>query len=227
MRTIQGNPLPFNLVHCPLILANNYILANEFKSKEDEEIKDEEIKENDEEEACTLECEEEEDEGMTDIEEEIDMETKGIRRGVSYNNLLKQLYQEGVREVDLLGEPSGRFFDYYVLYGTPKRKVRVPRFEKYGSPPTILPPPTGWVIGEERQDESDIEVQEIEPKEQCEILHVNLVQEVDSSRDKQEVEIEAAERVVCRKPTISLTKHLRPLYVKALVNGIPVAKSSH
>ncbi|KAL2491133.1 putative retroelement [Abeliophyllum distichum] len=176
-----GQSITIQFGTLPPILANNYLPANEFKSKEDEEIEDEEIKENDEEEAC-------------------------------------------VREVDLLGEPSGRSFDYYVLYGTPKRKVRVLRFEKYGSPPIILSPPTGWVIGEERQEESDIEVQEIEPKEQCEILHVNLVQEVDSSRDKQEVEIEAAERVVFRKPTISLTKHLRPLYVKALVNGIPVAK---
>ncbi|KAL2480328.1 Uncharacterized protein Adt_33294 [Abeliophyllum distichum] len=214
-----GQSITIQFGTLPPILANNYLLANEFKSKEDEEIK-----ENDEEEACTLEYEEEVDDGMTDIEEEIDMETEGRKRGVSYNNLLKQLYQEGVREVDLLGEPSGRSFDYYVLYGTPKRKVRVPHFEKYGSPPTILPPPTCWVIGEERQEVSDVEVQEIEPKEQCEILHVNLVQEVDSSRDKQEVEIEAAERVVFRKPTISLTKHLRPLYVKALVNGIPVAK---
>ncbi|KAL2540083.1 Uncharacterized protein Adt_01061 [Abeliophyllum distichum] len=171
-----GQSITIQFGTLPLILANNYLLANEFKSREDEEIEDEEIKENDEEEACTLECEEEEDDGMTDIEEEIDMETEGRRRGISYNNLLKQLYQEG------------------------------------------------WVIGEERQEESDVEVQEIKPKEQCEILHVNLVQEVDSSRDKQEVEIEAAERVVFRKPTISLTKHLRPLYVKALVNGILVAK---
>ncbi|KAL2526955.1 hypothetical protein Adt_12009 [Abeliophyllum distichum] len=117
------------------------------KDKKEDEV---EI-ENDEEEACMLECregigqtsrdvyEEEEDDGMTDIEEEIDLETERRIRGVSHN-LLKQLYQEGVQEVDLLGESSGRSLDYYVLYGTPKRKVRVPHFEKYGSPPKILPP---------------------------------------------------------------------------------------
>ncbi|KAL2527087.1 Uncharacterized protein Adt_12141 [Abeliophyllum distichum] len=133
----------------PPVLANNYLLANEFKSKENEEVE----RKNDEEEACMLECgegigqtsrhvyEEEEDDGMTDIEEEIDLETERRRMGVSHNNLLKQLYQEGVREVDLLGESSGRSFDYYVLYGTPKRKVRVLRFEKYISPPRILPSP--------------------------------------------------------------------------------------
>ncbi|KAL2531786.1 Uncharacterized protein Adt_05137 [Abeliophyllum distichum] len=38
------------------------------------------------------------------------------------------------------------------------------------------------------------------------------------------MEIEAAEKVVFRRPTVRLTKHLRPLYVKALVNSIPVAK---
>ncbi|KAL2505043.1 hypothetical protein Adt_20664 [Abeliophyllum distichum] len=123
----------------PPVLANNYLLANEFKSKENEEVE----RENDEEEACMLECgegigqtsrdvyEKEDDDGMTDIKEEIDLEIEKRRRsGVSHNNLLKQLYQEGVREVDLLGESYGRSFDYYVLYGTPKRKVRVPRFEK-------------------------------------------------------------------------------------------------
>ncbi|KAL2542553.1 hypothetical protein Adt_03531 [Abeliophyllum distichum] len=70
------------------ILTNNYLLANKFKSKKNEEVK----KENDEEEACMLECgegigqisrevyEEEEDDGMTDIEEEIDLETERRRR---------------------------------------------------------------------------------------------------------------------------------------------------
>ncbi|KAL2526902.1 Uncharacterized protein Adt_11956 [Abeliophyllum distichum] len=109
-------------------------------------------KSDEEDNACMLECgegigqtsrdvyEEEEDDGMTDIEEEIDLEMERRRMGVSHNNLLKQLYQEGVQEVDLLGESSGRSFDYYVLNGTPKRKVRVRRFEKYGSPLKILPP---------------------------------------------------------------------------------------
>ncbi|KAL2526959.1 Uncharacterized protein Adt_12013 [Abeliophyllum distichum] len=142
--------------------------------------------------------------------------------GVSHNNLLKQLYQEGVQEVDLLGESSGRSFDYYVLNGTPKRKVRVRRFEKYGSPLKILPTPAGWVTGEEVQEESDREVQKAE--DQCEILTVNLVQKIDLIEDKQEVEIKAAEKVIFRRPTVKLTKHLMLLYVKALVNGIPVAK---
>ncbi|KAL2500186.1 Uncharacterized protein Adt_25736 [Abeliophyllum distichum] len=102
------------------------------------------------------------------------------------------------------------------------KKVRVPRFEKYGSPPRILSSPTDWVTGEEVQEESDREIQKA--KEKCEILHVNLVQEVDSKEDNQEVEIETIEKVIFRRPTVKLTKHLRPLYVKALVNGIPVAK---
>ncbi|KAL2519255.1 hypothetical protein Adt_15502 [Abeliophyllum distichum] len=73
-----------------------------------------------------------------------------------------------------------------------ERKVRIPRFEKYGSPPRILPPLKGWVTREELQEESDREVQKAE--DQCKILHVNLVQEVDLKEDKQEVEIEAAEK---------------------------------
>lgn len=110
------------------------------------------------EEACVLECEEgqtsrgtydkEEDDGMTDIEEEIDLEVERRKMGVSHNTLLKQLHREGVREVDLLGEPIRRSFDYHVLYETPKRKRIVPRFEKYGSPPRILPPPIRWVTEE-------------------------------------------------------------------------------
>ncbi|CAA3006188.1 Hypothetical predicted protein [Olea europaea subsp. europaea] len=112
----------------PPIVANNYLLANEFKNKEKEK---EERKDN-EEEACVLECEEgqtsrgayddEGDDGMMDIEEEIDLEAERRKREILHNILLKQLHREGVREVDLLGKPSGRSFDYYVLYGTPKGK---------------------------------------------------------------------------------------------------------
>lgn len=79
-------------------MANNYLLANEFKNKE----KEEEEREDNEGEACVLECEEgqtsreayndEEDDGMTDIEEEIDLEAERRRRGVSHNTLLKQLH---------------------------------------------------------------------------------------------------------------------------------------
>ncbi|CAA2968873.1 Hypothetical predicted protein [Olea europaea subsp. europaea] len=149
----------------PSVTANNYLLANEFKNKE----KEEEEREDNEEEACVLECEEgqtsrgpyngEENDGMTDIEEEIDLEAERRKRGVSHNTLLKQLYREGVRKVDLLGEPSGRSFNYYVLYGTPKRKNRVPRSEKYGSPPIIMPPPTGWITEKEALGNNKKEIQ--------------------------------------------------------------------
>ncbi|CAA3031992.1 uncharacterized protein LOC111401971 isoform X1, partial [Olea europaea subsp. europaea] len=172
--------------------------ANEFKNKE----KEEEEMEDNEEEACVLECEEgqtskgayddEGDDGMTDIEEEIDLKAERRKRGVSHNTLLKQLHREGVREADLLGEPSGHFFDYYVLYGTPKRKKRVPRSEKYGSPPRIMSPPTGWITEEEALENSKKEIQETEA--QCDILHVDLSQKDNSTEDKQEVEIDAAEK---------------------------------
>ncbi|KAL2524906.1 Uncharacterized protein Adt_09960 [Abeliophyllum distichum] len=115
-----------------------------------------------------------------------------------------------------------KHLETYVKKKEMMRKLKVPCFEKYGTPPRILPPPTCWVTGDEAQKESDREVQKVE--DQCEILHVNLVQEVDSKGDKQEVEIEVAKNVIFRRPTVKLTKHLRPLYVKALVNGIPVAK---
>ncbi|KAL2527591.1 hypothetical protein Adt_12645 [Abeliophyllum distichum] len=79
----------------PPVMANNYLLANEFKNKEhDEEIMEEN------EAVCKLQCEErtstgnqfthsdDEDDGMTDIEEEIDLEVGRRIRGISYNNLL-------------------------------------------------------------------------------------------------------------------------------------------
>ncbi|KAL2486833.1 hypothetical protein Adt_31589 [Abeliophyllum distichum] len=86
---------------------------------------------------------EEGDDRVTDIEEEIDLEAEQRIKGISYNNLLKQLYQESNPVIGLLGEPSERSFDYYVLYRTPTRKKRVPRSEKYGSPLVIMLPPTG------------------------------------------------------------------------------------
>ncbi|KAL2518173.1 hypothetical protein Adt_14420 [Abeliophyllum distichum] len=83
----------------PLVMDNNYLLANEFKNKEH----DEEMMEENEEAVCTLECgegtsagnqftqsnDEEEDDRMTDIEEEIDLEAERRIRGISYNNVLK------------------------------------------------------------------------------------------------------------------------------------------
>ncbi|KAL2532398.1 hypothetical protein Adt_05749 [Abeliophyllum distichum] len=146
-----GRFITIQFVTLPTVMANNYLLANEFKSKEN---KEEERKDN-EEEACMLECGE------------------GI--GQTSQNACEEEKDDGVREVDLLGEPSRHSFDYYVLYGTHKRKVRVPRSEKYGSPPRILPSPMGWVIEEEAQEKSKKEVQNAE--DQCEILHVNLSQD--------------------------------------------------
>ncbi|KAL2480620.1 hypothetical protein Adt_33586 [Abeliophyllum distichum] len=87
----------------PSVMANKYLLANEFKNKEH----DEEITEENKEAACTLECGEgmsakiqfthdndrEEDDEMTDIEEEIDLEVGRRVRRVLYNNLLGQIYQ--------------------------------------------------------------------------------------------------------------------------------------
>ncbi|KAL2457705.1 hypothetical protein Adt_46255 [Abeliophyllum distichum] len=138
----------------PPVMANNYLLANEFKNNEH----DEEMMEENEEAACKLECgegifagnqfihsnNEEDGDGITKIEEEIDLDAEQRIRGVSYNNILKHLYQEGNPVKGLLGEPSGRSFDYYVLYGMLTRKKMVPRIEKYGSPPIIVPPFTSW-----------------------------------------------------------------------------------
>ncbi|KAL2461797.1 hypothetical protein Adt_45217 [Abeliophyllum distichum] len=81
---------------------------------------------------------------MSDIEKEIDFKAEQRIRTVSYNNLLNQLYQKGNPLLNLLGEPSGRSFDYYVLYGMPKKRKRIPRVEKYGSLPEIVHLPTGW-----------------------------------------------------------------------------------
>lgn len=55
-------------------------------------------------------------------------------------------------------------------------------------------------------------------------MHVDLSYENKSRDDKQEVEIGTAEKVIFKRPAMKLTKHLKPLYVKALVNGILVAK---
>lgn len=55
-------------------------------------------------------------------------------------------------------------------------------------------------------------------------MHVELSQENNSTEDKQEVEIDVAEKVIFKRPAMKLTKHLRPLYVKGLVNGIHVVK---
>ncbi|KAL2497797.1 Uncharacterized protein Adt_23347 [Abeliophyllum distichum] len=211
-------------------MASNYLLANKFKNKEH----DEEITKENQEEAYTLECgegtstgnqfthgnDEEEDDWMTDTDEDIDLEAERMVRIISYNNLLKQLYQEGNPVVDLLGDTFGRSFDYYVLYKTLKRKKRVPCTKKYGPPLEIVPPPTGC----EEFSEDFMQIKEVKEVKNMEILQVNVSSKDKLEKDKKKVEIASKEKVIFNKPSLNLTKHLRPLYVKALVNGIPMAK---
>ncbi|KAL2531787.1 hypothetical protein Adt_05138 [Abeliophyllum distichum] len=104
-----GQSITIQFCTLPPVLANNYLPANEFKSKENEHVE----KEDDEEEACMLEYgegigqtsrdiyEKEEDDSITDIEEEIDPETE--RRKISHSTLLKHLYQEGVLRSGFVG----------------------------------------------------------------------------------------------------------------------------
>ncbi|KAL2526602.1 Retrotrans gag domain-containing protein [Abeliophyllum distichum] len=212
------------------VVASNYILANEFKNDEH----DEEMLDKDEEAVCTLEGEgdtsivnqlahsndEEDDDGITNIEEEIDLETERRIRRVSYNNLLKQLYQEGNPMVGLLGKPMKRSFDYYILYRMPTKKKKVPLIEKYGLPHVIVPPPMGW-----KEPSMDVvQFEKLKRSRGKEILQVCLSDEAKVEENTERVEVNAKKKVVFRKPSIKLTKHLRPLYVKALVNGTQVAK---
>ncbi|KAL2527800.1 hypothetical protein Adt_12854 [Abeliophyllum distichum] len=131
---------------------------------------------------CKLQCEErtsagnqfthsdDEDDGMTDIEKEIDLEVGRRIKGILYNNILIQLYQEGNPVIGFLGELSRRSFDYYVLYKTPTRKKMVPRNEKYGSPPIILPPPIGW----EEPSEDIVQIEKAKGIHGKEILQANI-----------------------------------------------------
>lgn len=58
----------------------------------------------------------------------------------------------------------------------------MPRSEKYGSPPRIIPPPTGWVTDEEALENSKEEIQETEA--QRDMLHVDLSQGDNSTENK-------------------------------------------
>ncbi|KAL2506801.1 hypothetical protein Adt_22422 [Abeliophyllum distichum] len=132
--------------------------------------------------------------------------------GVLYNNLFKQLYQEGNPAVDLLGEPFGRSFDYYVLYGTSTRKKRVPCAGKYGPHLEIVSPS----IGLEEPSEDFMQLEEAKEIEGEEILQVNASSEDEVEKDKKKVEINSKKNVIFKKPSLKLTKHLRPPVCKSL-----------
>ncbi|KAL2531903.1 hypothetical protein Adt_05254 [Abeliophyllum distichum] len=204
----------------PRVMVNNYLLANEFENNEHKE----EMMEENKEVACTLECgegtsaadqvihsnDEEEDDGMTDIEEEIDLEAEQ-----------QSIHQEGNSVMGLLGKPFGRSFNYYVLYGTPTRKKIVPQSKKYRSPPIIVPLYTGW----KDPSRDIIQFEEVKGTHGKEILQVGLSDDAEAEENKENVEVNTKEMVVFKRPSIKLTKHLRPLYVKALINGIPKFRS--
>ncbi|KAL2497515.1 Uncharacterized protein Adt_23065 [Abeliophyllum distichum] len=150
----------------------------------------------DEETICTLECGEsipagnqfthsndgQEDDGMTDIEEKMDLEAEQRISEILYNNLLKQLNQEGN--------------------------------------PVVVSPPTSW----EKPSRDIVQFENIKETRGKEIMQVGLFDEVEARKNNEKVEVNVKERVVFKKLSIKLTKHLRPLYVKALINVIPVAK---
>ncbi|KAL2471382.1 hypothetical protein Adt_39518 [Abeliophyllum distichum] len=102
----QAYPWPrgYKFGTLPPVMVSNYLMANEFKNNESDEV----ITEETEEVACVLECGEgtssggqlthgnsdELDDGMMDIEEEIDLEADRRIRRILYNNLLRQLCQK-------------------------------------------------------------------------------------------------------------------------------------
>ncbi|GAB2301577.1 hypothetical protein Dimus_039686 [Dionaea muscipula] len=156
------------------------------------------------------------DDDLTDIEKEIDCSVEAKRRGISFQRFLRELYENGNPSVGPLGEPGFGNHDFLVVYSKPKVKRQVSRSQVILAPPPAVEPeipPTGW--GEE-----------FEPDEPWSLRPMTWrfgdVQAVEVKARKSEVGINGTKQVVFHRPSETMKKHLRPLYLKAEIEGVPV-----
>ncbi|GAB2284148.1 hypothetical protein Dimus_039652 [Dionaea muscipula] len=156
------------------------------------------------------------DDDLTDVEEEIDCSVEAKRRGISFQRFLRELYENGNPSVGPLGEPGFGNYDFLVVYSKPKVKKRVPRSQVVPVPPPPPEPkitPTGW--GEEFEPD---EPWSPRPMTQS----FGDVKAVEVKTKRSEIGVNAMKQVVFHRPSETMKKHLRPLYVKAEIEGVPV-----
>ncbi|CAN1836506.1 hypothetical protein LINPERHAP1_LOCUS34796 [Linum perenne] len=216
----QGPPVTIKFGSLPPTVATNYILPRIFQSKEEDQQVHVESGEVDEEVT--------EDQSVAHLVEEfnhldmddepwsvkmvrlgcrVDLATEAKRQYKSSQRLLKELYEAGHKHVGLLGEDGGRY-PFYVLYQEPEETTTLP----------VENPTWGPEFDE---PESSL------TKEDS-LLNEKAVMSVMASKGKGIMEEELSDvpnhLVVFKEPEPNMLRHLRPLYIKARLDEVPVSR---
>ncbi|CAN1331700.1 hypothetical protein LINPERPRIM_LOCUS35435 [Linum perenne] len=137
----------------------------------------------------------------------IDLDTEAKRQYKSSQRLLKELYEAGHKHVALLGE-DGRCYHFYVLYQGPKETMSLP----------VENPTWGPKLDE---PESSLTKEDNLPNEEAVISVV-------ASKGKGIMEEELSDipnhLVIFKEPEPNMLRHLRPLYIKARLDEVPVSR---
>ncbi|CAN1319843.1 hypothetical protein LINPERPRIM_LOCUS31435, partial [Linum perenne] len=137
----------------------------------------------------------------------IDLATEVKRQYKSSQRLLKELCEAGYKHVGLLGEDGG-CYPFYVLYQGPEEIMSLP----------VENPTWGPELDE---PESSLTKEDSLPNEEA-------VMSVVASKGKGIIKEELSDipnhLVIFKEPEPNMLRHLRPLYIKARLDEVPVSR---
>ncbi|CAI0472852.1 unnamed protein product [Linum tenue] len=219
----QGPPLTIQFGSLPPVVVTNYILPMVFQFNEEDRdryVEEEEVIEEAEdtdgsvaeltEAFARLEASDEPwGVRMARLGSRIDLAAEVARQGKSSQRILKELHEAGHKSVGLLGEDDGRY-PFYVLYQGPEASSSAP----------IHNPAWGWEFDGEAEGSAAKEESSTNEEEvlQLATLKGKGVMKEENTSD------ELSHLVVFKEPEPSMLRHLRPLYIKARLDGMPMSR---
>ncbi|CAN0843640.1 hypothetical protein LINGRAHAP2_LOCUS3960 [Linum grandiflorum] len=141
----------------------------------------------------------------------INLAAKVARQGRSSHQILREFHEAGHKNVGLLGENRGRFH-YFVLYQGPETTSSVP-----------IENPTWGPTCDEETGSSSVKEENMVEVEAAMVLTTLKGKEV-MLFGLEGANAELDQLVVFKEPEPSMLRHLRPLYIKARLDGIPMSK---
>ncbi|CAL1388972.1 unnamed protein product [Linum trigynum] len=139
----------------------------------------------------------------------IDLAAEVARQGKSSQQLLKELHEAGHKSVGLLGQDDWRY-PFYVLYHSPEASSSSP----------IHNPSCGWEFDGEAEGSAAKEESSLREEE---VLQVATLKGKEVMKEENTSD-ELSHLVVFKEPEPSMLRHLRPLYIKARLDGMPMSR---
>ncbi|CAN1244008.1 hypothetical protein LINPERPRIM_LOCUS5901 [Linum perenne] len=138
----------------------------------------------------------------------IDLDTEAKRQYKSSQRLLKELYEAGHKHVGFLGEDEG-CYPFYVLYQEPEETMTLPIENPTWGPKFDGP-------------ESSLIKEDSLPNEEA-------IMSLVASKGKGIMEEKSGDipnhLVIFKEPEPNMLRHLRPLYIKAKLDEVPVSRA--